>query len=42
MVVLRDRARGLIEQLLTVADQETLLILNPLLARLVEASERSR
>jgi transcriptional regulator with XRE-family HTH domain len=42
MAVLRDRARGLFEALLTVADRETLLMLNPLLTRLVEASGRSR
>jgi transcriptional regulator with XRE-family HTH domain len=42
MAVLRDQARGLFEALLAAADRETLLMLNPLLARLVEASERSR
>jgi transcriptional regulator with XRE-family HTH domain len=42
MAVLRDQARGLFEALLLVAERETLLMLNPLLARLVEASERSR
>ncbi len=42
MAVLQDQARGLFEALLAAADRETLLMLNPLLARLVEASERSR
>ena len=42
MAVLREQARGLFEALLAAADRETLLMLNPLLARLVEASERSR
>jgi transcriptional regulator with XRE-family HTH domain len=42
VAVLRDEARGLFDTLLGVADRETLLMLNPLLARLVEASERSR
>lgn len=42
MFVLRDQARRLFESLLTAADRETLLMLNPLLARLVEASGRSR
>jgi transcriptional regulator with XRE-family HTH domain len=40
--MLREQARGLFDALLAVADRETLLMLNPLLARLVEASERSR
>jgi transcriptional regulator with XRE-family HTH domain len=40
--MLLDQARALFNALLTAADRETLLMLNPLLARLVEASERSR
>lgn len=40
--VLRDQARGLFEALLAAADRETLLMLNPLLARLAEAAERTR
>jgi transcriptional regulator with XRE-family HTH domain len=42
MAVLRDQARMHFEALLSSADRETPLMLNPLLARLVEASERSR
>ena len=42
MAVLRDHARGLFDALLVAADRETLLMLNPLLARLVQGSERSR
>ena len=42
MAVLRDQARGLFDALLAAADRETLLMLNPLLARLVEVSGRSR
>jgi transcriptional regulator with XRE-family HTH domain len=42
MAMLRDQARELFEALLTAAERETLLMLNPLLARLVEASERRR
>jgi transcriptional regulator with XRE-family HTH domain len=42
MAVLREQARGLFDALLAAADRETLLMLNPLLARLVEASERRR
>jgi transcriptional regulator with XRE-family HTH domain len=42
LAILRGHARGLCDELLEVADRETLLMLNPLLARLVEASERSR
>ena len=42
MAILRDQARRLFEALLAAADRETLLMLNPLLARLAEASERSR
>ena len=41
MAALRDEARRLFEALLTAGDRETLLMLNPLLARLVEASERA-
>jgi transcriptional regulator with XRE-family HTH domain len=40
--VLREQARGLFEALLAAADRETLRMLNPLLARLVEVSERRR
>ena len=40
--VLQERARGLFEALLAVADRETLLLLNPLLAQLTAASERRR
>jgi transcriptional regulator with XRE-family HTH domain len=40
--VLRDRARGLFAALLAAADRETLLMLNPLLARLAGAAERTR
>jgi hypothetical protein len=42
MAILRDQARGLFDSLLAAADRETLLMLNPLLARLAEAAERSR
>jgi transcriptional regulator with XRE-family HTH domain len=42
MALLRDQARGLFDALLAVADRETLLMLNPLLARLAEVSERRR
>jgi transcriptional regulator with XRE-family HTH domain len=42
ITALRDQARGLFNALLGAADRETLLMLNPLLARLVAASERSR
>jgi hypothetical protein len=38
----RDQARRLFEALLSSADRETLLVLNPLLACLVGASERTR
>jgi transcriptional regulator with XRE-family HTH domain len=38
--VLQERARRLFEDLLRAADRETLQMLNPLLARLVEASGR--
>src|SRR5438876_11819614 len=41
MAVLRDHARGLFDAVLAAADRETLLMLNPLLARLVQGSERS-
>jgi transcriptional regulator with XRE-family HTH domain len=40
MGLLREQARGLFEALLSAADRETLLMLNPLLARLVEGAER--
>jgi len=42
LALLRDQARGLFGVLLAGADRETLLMLNPLLARLAEASGRSR
>ncbi len=42
LAVLRDQARRLFDTLLAAADRETLLMLNPLLARLAEASERGR
>ena len=42
LAVLQERARRLFEDLLRAADRETLQMLNPLLARLVEASARSR
>ena len=38
--VLRERARRHFEELLAAADRETLLMLNPLLARLLEADRR--
>jgi len=41
-VVLRDQARKLFEDLLGSADRETLLMLNPLLARLGESPTRRR
>jgi transcriptional regulator with XRE-family HTH domain len=40
--VLVERARELFEALLAKADRETLLMLNPLLARLAEAAPRTR
>lgn len=40
--VLRDQAKRLFEALVQAADRETLLMLNPLLARLVESTNRSR
>jgi transcriptional regulator with XRE-family HTH domain len=40
--ILLDQARALFSALLAAADRETLLMLNPLLARFVEASERRR
>jgi hypothetical protein len=40
--VFDHQARRLFDALLAAADRQTLLMLNPLLARLVEASERSR
>lgn len=42
VTVLRDRARVLFNELLAAADRETLLMLNPLLAQLVGAAERTR
>ena len=42
VVVLRDQARKLFEGLLESADRETLLMLNPLLARLGESPTRRR
>jgi hypothetical protein len=42
IAALRDQARGLFNTLLAAADRATLLMLNPLLARLVAASDRSR
>jgi transcriptional regulator with XRE-family HTH domain len=42
LAVLRERAKQLFEDLLRVADRETLLMLNPLLARLTEAAIRNR
>ena len=38
--LLRERARRHFEELLAAADRETLLMLNPLLARLLEADRR--
>ncbi len=40
--VLREQAKRLFETLLQAADRETLSMLNPLLARLVESATRSR
>lgn len=40
--MLRTQAKRLFDALLTAADRETLLMLNPLLARLTEATERRR
>lgn len=40
LAVLQERAQRLFDTLLRTADRETLLMLNPLLARLVEASGR--
>lgn len=42
IALLRVQARDLFESLIATADRETLLMLNPLLARLAEASGRSR
>jgi transcriptional regulator with XRE-family HTH domain len=42
MTLLRNQAAELFEALLSAADRETLLMLNPLLARLVEALGRTR
>ena len=41
-VVLKDQARKLFESLVQAADRETLLMLCPLLARLVESTNRSK
>ncbi len=40
--VLRDQARRLAEALIQAADRETLLMLNPLLARLLESTNRMK
>ncbi len=40
--IMKDQARKLFETLLQMADQETLLMVNPLLARLVESPARRR
>ena len=40
--ILRDQARALFESLLQTADRETLLMLNPLLARLIESPGQYR
>lgn len=40
--VLREQARAIFETLVTTADRETLMLLNPLLARLVEAPIKIR
>lgn len=40
--LLRARARSIFEKLLETADRETLLMLNPLLARLAESPTRRR
>lgn len=40
--LLRTQARALFDNLMTAADREALLMLNPLLARLIEAMERRR
>ena len=40
--MLRDRARGLFDALMSAADRETLLMLTPLLAQLGEAARKSR
>jgi transcriptional regulator with XRE-family HTH domain len=40
--IMKDQARKLFETLLQMADQETLLMVNPLLARLVESPNRRR
>jgi transcriptional regulator with XRE-family HTH domain len=42
LAVLRQRAQGLFDNLMQTADRETLLMVNPLLARLVESSARSK
>lgn len=40
--IMKEQARKLFETLLQMADQETLLMVNPLLARLVESPARRR
>jgi transcriptional regulator with XRE-family HTH domain len=40
--IMKDQARKLFETLLQMADQETLLMVNPLLARLVESPARRK
>jgi transcriptional regulator with XRE-family HTH domain len=40
--LLREQAKSLFDQLLAIADLETLLMLNPLLARLLESPARRR
>jgi len=42
MDILRQRAESLFQSLLGIADRETLIMLNPLLARLVELRQKSR
>ena len=42
LAVLREQAKRLFESLLQAADRETLLMLNPLLARLNESMNRSK
>lgn len=42
MTVLQDQAKRLFNRLLNAADKETLLMLNPLLARLADSVARSR
>lgn len=42
LVVLREQARKLFESLMVEGDRETLLLLNPLMARLLESPTRRR